>query len=108
MSRPSVTGRNPTIEITDVKKGQISFVLSRTDPSIANALRRVMIAEVPTMAIDIVEVENNTSVLNDEFIAHRLGLIPLTSSRADRFSYTRVSLFMHVPFISKFLLFIFA
>jgi len=88
MSRSS-TGRNPTIEITDVKKGQISFVLSRTDPSIANSLRRVMIAEVPTMAIDIVEVENNTSVLNDEFIAHRLGLIPLTSSRAERFSYTR-------------------
>jgi DNA-directed RNA polymerase II subunit RPB3 len=90
MSRASATGRNPTIEITEVKKGQISFVLSKTDTSIANALRRVMIAEVPTMAIDIVEVENNTSVLNDEFIAHRLGLIPLTSSRVERFAYTRV------------------
>jgi len=90
MSRQSGTGRNPTIEITDVsKKGQISFVLKNTDTSIANALRRVMIAEVPTMAIDIVEIENNTSVLNDEFIAHRLGLIPLTSSRAERFAYTR-------------------
>jgi len=90
MSRQSGTGRNPTIEITDVsKKGQISFVLKNTDTSIANALRRVMIAEVPTMAIDIVEIENNTSVLNDEFIAHRLGLVPLTSSKAERFSYTR-------------------
>jgi len=89
MSR-SATGRNPIIEITEAgKKGQISFVLSKTDPSIANSLRRVMIAEVPTMAIDIVEIENNTSVLNDEFIAHRLGLIPLTSSRAERFAYTR-------------------
>jgi DNA-directed RNA polymerase II subunit RPB3 len=88
-SRASGTGRNPAIEITDVKKGEIKFVLSKTDASIANALRRVMIAEVPTMAIDIVEVENNTSVLNDEFIAHRLGLIPLTSSRVERFAYTR-------------------
>jgi len=90
MSRQSGTGRNPIIEITDAsKKGQIGFVLRSTDTSIANALRRVMIAEVPTMAIDIVEIENNTSVLNDEFIAHRLGLVPLTSSKAERFSYTR-------------------
>ncbi len=54
-------------------------MLSESDVSFANALRRVMISEVATLAIEEVIIEQNNSVLHDEFIAHRLGLIPLDS-----------------------------
>lgn len=41
------------------------------------------------MAIDLVEIETNTSVLADEFIAHRLGLVPLNSKECEQILYTR-------------------
>ena len=63
----------------------MQFELHRVDLSVANALRRIMIAEVPTLTIDLVEVRENTSALHDEFVAHRLGLIPLVSDMVDNF-----------------------
>jgi DNA-directed RNA polymerase II subunit RPB3 len=78
------------VEIMELKDDTITFALNNTDTTIANTLRRVILADVPTMAIDLVEIENNTSVLTDEFIAHRLGLIPLVSNNVDSFNYSRV------------------
>jgi len=73
--------RTPSIQVTKLKDDCIEFQLTDTDVSMANSLRRIMIAEVPTLAIELVEFQDNTTCLQDEFIAHRLGLIPLRSKR---------------------------
>lgn len=53
------------------------FTLNGIDSSIANALRRIMIGQVPSIVIDTVTIKENDSSLCDEIIAHRLGQIPL-------------------------------
>lgn len=44
-----------------------------------NTLRRYATSRVPTMAIDFVEFKKNSGILYDEMVAHRMGLIPLTT-----------------------------
>jgi len=56
---------------------EIQFVLEDSNPQFANALRRAMISEIPILAIEYVDFSVNDSVLYNEVIAHRLGLIPL-------------------------------
>src|SRR3989338_6831963 len=63
----------------DKDKGKLSFIIKDTNAAFVNTLRRIMIEEVPTMAIEDVEFRKNTSILYDEMLAHRLGLIPLTT-----------------------------
>ena len=75
-----------SIKIMKVSKYCVEFELFETDLAIANSLRRIMISEVPTITIDLVELRENTSALHDEFIAHRLGLIPLISEQVDNFA----------------------
>ncbi len=54
-----------------------TFVFKNTHNSIVNSIRRIILDEVPTFAIEDVEVVANDSPLYDETVAQRLGLIPL-------------------------------
>lgn len=65
------------IDILELSERKARFVLSGVSVSFANALRRSILAEVPVMAIDEINIYDNTSVLFDEQLALRMGLIPL-------------------------------
>jgi len=58
-----------------------SFMLKDANHSLANTLRRIAINSVDVFAIDTVTFYKNTSAMFDEFIAHRIGLIPLITPK---------------------------
>jgi len=82
------------IDVLEAREDFLKFVLGETSPAFANALRRVLIADVPKMAIEDVEFHlgpiraedgkeyESVSPLFDEIIAHRLGLIPIPTDLA--------------------------
>lgn len=65
------------VDILELSERSAKFVLSNVSTSFANSIRRAMIADVPTLAIEYVNLYDNTSVLYDEQLALRLSLIPL-------------------------------
>lgn len=69
--------KNLKIEITNLNEECIEFDLVGVDVSIANALRRILLSEVPTVAIEHVWIAINSSIIQDEVLAHRVGLIPI-------------------------------
>ncbi|KAH0586446.1 hypothetical protein H2248_007680 [Termitomyces sp. 'cryptogamus'] len=69
--------KNLKVSVQRLSQRSIDFDLVGVDASIANAFRRILMAEVPTIAIEHVYVWDNTSVIQDEVLAHRLGLVPL-------------------------------
>mmetsp|Transcript_35311 Transcript_35311/g.89376 ORF Transcript_35311/g.89376 Transcript_35311/m.89376 type:complete len:360 (-) Transcript_35311:414-1493(-) len=65
------------IKVHKLEDEVMEFDMVGCDPAVANALRRILIAEVPTVAIEHVFMINNTSIIQDEVFAHRLGMVPL-------------------------------
>ena len=66
-----------SLDVISKDSEKISLKLKGVPLQYANALRRVCLNGVPVFAIDTVDIIENTSVLPDEGLAHRLGLIPL-------------------------------
>ncbi|MFP4005952.1 MAG: DNA-directed RNA polymerase subunit D [Candidatus Hadarchaeia archaeon] len=67
------------LEIKESKDDVLRFILSDTNPSFANSIRRVIVQGVKVMAVDEVEIAANDSVMSDEILAHRLGQMPLST-----------------------------
>lgn len=67
------------VDILELSDRSAKFVLSKVGMHFANGIRRAMVADVPTLAIEYVNLYDNTSVLYDEQLALRLSLIPLVT-----------------------------
>lgn len=72
-------------EVQFIDRGERTarFVVRGVTPAFANGLRRAIIADVPTLSIDSVRIIENSSVMFDEQISLRLGLVPLTTPPAE-------------------------
>jgi DNA-directed RNA polymerase subunit D len=68
---------SPSVEVVEKSDNRIVVKFNNIPRQYVNALRRLAISEVPTLAIDDVVILENSSVMHDEAVAHRLGLIPL-------------------------------
>jgi DNA-directed RNA polymerase subunit D len=66
-----------SLKLLKKDKNFVSFILKDTNDATVNTIRRLVINEVPTLAIEDVKFIKNTSAMYDEYIAHRLGLLVL-------------------------------
>ena len=71
------------VEFIESEDRKARFLVRGLTPALANGIRRAMIADVPTFSIDTVRFSENSSVMFDEMIALRLGLVPLTTPLDD-------------------------
>jgi len=67
------------VEFIERGDDEARFLVRNLEPAFANGIRRAMVADVPTLSIDEVRVVEDSSVMFDEQIAHRLGMVPLTT-----------------------------
>ena len=65
------------VKVIEDTAEKTALQLEGVDRSYANAIRRFCLSEVPSMAIDDVVILENSSVLYDEILSHRLGMVPL-------------------------------
>jgi len=65
------------VKILEKNDEKMRFIVEDINSALAGEIRRIMMTEIPTMSIEWVDFKKNESVLWNEIIANRLGLIPL-------------------------------
>jgi len=66
-------------------RDSIQFTWNNPKQHLIHGIQRVMISEIPTLAIDMVMIDENSSIMADQELSLRLGLIPMLSSHANEF-----------------------
>ncbi|PIN98683.1 MAG: DNA-directed RNA polymerase subunit D [Candidatus Diapherotrites archaeon CG10_big_fil_rev_8_21_14_0_10_31_34] len=67
------------MEIKQIKKGdrKIKFQLKGTNPAFVNGIRRAIQTNVKSFAVDSINIYENTSVMFNEMLSHRMGMLPI-------------------------------
>ncbi len=73
-------GHVASVKVLQYSDDYLKLVVEGFKPSLVNSLRRILITDVPVLAIDRVIVLDNTTVMYDEVLAHRLSMIPLKTN----------------------------
>ena len=76
----------------DKRRTNVKFNVDKIHYSMANAIRRIMLAEVPTVAFrdkphaaSTIHIKKNDTPLNNEMLAHRIALVPIAIAYPDKF-----------------------
>ena len=67
------------LKVLKKEEHELVAVIDKANPMMMNVVRRMILNEVPTLAVDEVTIKKNSSALYDEMLALRLGLLPLTT-----------------------------
>jgi len=67
------------VELVELGERETEFVVRGVTPAFANGIRRAIVGDVPTLSVDTVDFYENTSVMFDEVLALRIGLVPLAT-----------------------------
>nr|UXY87125.1 DNA-directed RNA polymerase 40k chain [Cryptomonas sp.] len=66
------------LDITKATKDDLVIKIIGLDLSFVNGIRRILLSETATICLDKIFFYDNSSIINDETLSHRLGLVPLT------------------------------
>ncbi|MBN2121476.1 DNA-directed RNA polymerase subunit D [Candidatus Micrarchaeota archaeon] len=71
-------------ELADSRENRLSLKVSGAELPLLNAIRRYSMSRVPVLAIDKISMYENTSSMFDEYISHRIGLLPIVTPKSTK------------------------